>query len=144
MSLKMNSSPYQRSPRTTLQIMLELTAALLIVWLAAVIYYFTKDAKLGLKAILLMVVALVATAVIDAGVALMRHKKGGNLLKEILDGVIHNYSFVSAIIFTLCCPVYVTYYVIIIGCFAFAVGISVFLTPNHISPGGVSGISCLN
>ena len=83
MSLKMNSSPYQRSPRTTLQIMLELTAALLIVWLAAVIYYFTKDAKLGLKAILLMVVALVATAVIDAGVALMRHKKGGNLLKEI-------------------------------------------------------------
>ena len=118
MSLKMNSSPYQRSPRTTLQIMLELTAALLIVWLAAVIYYFTKDAKLGLKAILLMVVALVATAVIDAGVALMRHKKGGNLLKEILDGVIHNYSFVSAIIFTLCCPVYVTYYVIIIGCFA--------------------------
>ena len=118
MSLKMNSSPYQRSPRTTLQIMLELTAALVIVWLAAVIYYFTKDAKLGLKAILLMVVALVATAAIDAGVALMKHKKGGNLLREILDGVIYNYSFVSAIIFTLCCPVYVSYYVIIIGCFA--------------------------
>ena len=41
MSLKMNSSPYQRSPRTTLHIMLELSAALLLVWIAAVIYNFT-------------------------------------------------------------------------------------------------------
>ncbi len=116
MSLKMSESPYQRSPRTTLQIMLELTGALLIVWLAAVIYYFTLSTELGVKAILLVVVALVVTAAIDALVAIIRHKKGGNLLREILDSVIHNYSYVTAIIFTLCCPVYVSYYVIVIGC----------------------------
>ena len=122
MSLKMNSSPYQRSPRTTLHIMLELSAALLLVWIAAVIYNFTLSAELGLRAILLMVVALVTTAVIDAVVALIRHKKGNNVLNEVVDGVVHNYSYVTAIIFTLCCPVYVTYYVIIIGCL-FSTGI---------------------
>ena len=122
MSLKMNSAPYQRSRRTTLQIMVELTIALLLVWIAAVIFYFTKSTELGLRAILLMVVALFTTALIDAGVALIKHKKGQNLLNEVLDSVIHNYSFVTAIIFTLCCPVYVTYYVIIIGCL-FSTGI---------------------
>ena len=118
MSLKMNDAPYQRSPRTTFRIMMELTAALLIVWLAAVIYNFTLDAEFGVKAILLMVVSLVTTAIIDAGVALIKHKKGGNLKKEIIDSVVRNYSYVTAIIFTLCCPVYVSYYVIIIGCLA--------------------------
>ena len=122
MSLKMNSSPYQRSPRTTLHIMLELSAALLLVWIAAVIYNFTLSAELGLRAILLMVVALVTTAVIDAVVALVKHKKGNNILNEVIDSVVHNYSYVTAIIFTLCCPVYVTYYVIIIGCL-FSTGI---------------------
>ena len=59
MALKMNDAPYQRSPRTTFKIMMELSAALLIVWLAAVIYNFTLGATFGIRAILLMVVALV-------------------------------------------------------------------------------------
>ena len=88
MSLKMNDAPYQRSPRTTFRIMMELTAALLIFWLAAVIYNFTLDAEFGVKAILLMVVALVATAAFDAGVALIKHKKGGNLKNDIIDSVV--------------------------------------------------------
>ena len=70
MSLKMNDAPYQRSPRTTFKIMMELSIALLIVWLAAVIYNFTLGATFGVRAILLMVVALVTTAAIDAIVAL--------------------------------------------------------------------------
>ena len=122
MSLKMNESPYQRSPRTTFRIMLELTAALLVVWLAAVIFNFTRSPELGLRAILLMVVAVVFSAFIDAVVALIRHKKGQDIVKEVIDGVVHNYSYVTAIIFTLCCPVYVSYYVIIIGCL-FSTGI---------------------
>lgn len=122
MSLKMNESPYQRSPRTTFKIMLELSAALLIVWLAAVIYNFTLSSGLGLRAILLMVVAVGFTAFIDAVVALIRHKKGQDIVKEVVDSVVHNYSYVTAIIFTLCCPVYVSYYVIIIGCL-FSTGI---------------------
>ena len=122
MSLKMNEAPYQRSPRTTLHIMLELCAALLIVWLAAVIYNFTLDVEFGVRAILMMVVALVTTAAIDALVAVIKHKKGGNLLKEVINSVVKNYSYVTAIIFTLCLPVYVSYYVVIIGCL-FATGI---------------------
>lgn len=118
MSLKMNDAPYQRSPRTTFKIMMELSIALLIVWLAAVIYNFTLGATFGVRAILLMVVALVTTAAIDAIVALIKHKKGVNILKEVIDSVVKSYSYVTAIIFTLCCPVYVSYYVIIIGCLA--------------------------
>ena len=122
MSLKMNEAPYQRSPRTTLHIMLELCAALLLVWVAAIIYNFTLDVEFGVRAILMMVIALVTTAAIDALVAVIKHKKGGNLLKEVKDSVIKNYSYVTAIIFTLCLPVYVSYYVVIIGAI-FATGI---------------------
>ena len=118
MALKMNDAPYQRSPRTTFKIMMELTAALLIVWLAAVIYNFTLGATFGVRAILLMVVALVTTATIDAIVALIKHKKGAKILDEVVNSVVKSYSYVTAIIFTLCCPVYVSYYVIIIGCLA--------------------------
>ena len=118
MALKMNDAPYQRSPRTTFKIMMELTAALLIVWLAAVIYNFTLGATFGIRAILLMVVALVTTAAIDAIVALIKHKKGAKVLDEVVNSVVKSYSYVTAIIFTLCCPVYVSYYVIIIGCLA--------------------------
>ena len=118
MALKMNDAPYQRSPRTTFKIMMELSAALLIVWLAAVIYNFTLGATFGIRAILLMVVALVTTAAIDAIVALIKHKKGAKILDEVINSVVKSYSYVTAIIFTLCCPVYVSYYVIIIGCLA--------------------------
>ena len=118
MALKMNDAPYQRSPRTTFKIMMELSAALLIVWLAAVIYNFTLGATFGIRAILLMVVALVTTAAIDAIVALIKHKKGAKVLDEVVNSVVKSYSYVTAIIFTLCCPVYVSYYVIIIGCLA--------------------------
>lgn len=38
---------------------------------------------------------------------------------------------------------YIDYPIIIVGCFVFAMGISMFLTPNHISPGGVSGIAVI-
>ena len=124
MSLKMNESPYQRSPRTTFRIMMELSAALLVVWFAAVIFNFTRSTELGVRSILLMVVALVATAVIDAIVALIRHKKGQDIVKEVIDSVVRNYSYVTAIIFTLCCPVYVSYYVIIIGCLFSTVSLS--------------------
>ena len=105
MALKMNDAPYQRSPRTTFKIMMELSAALLIVWLAAVIYNFTLGATFGIRAILLMVVALVTTAAIDAIVALIKHKKGAKILDEVINSVVKSYSYVTAIIFTLCCPV---------------------------------------
>ena len=50
--------------------------------------------------------------------ALIKHKKGAKILDEVINSVVKSYSYVTAIIFTLCCPVYVSYYVIIIGCLA--------------------------
>ncbi len=36
---------------------------------------------------------------------------------------------------------YIDYPIIIIGCIVYALGFSIFLTPNQISPGGISGIA---
>jgi Na+-translocating ferredoxin:NAD+ oxidoreductase RnfD subunit len=81
MSLKMNDAPYQRSPRTTFKIMMELSIALLIVWLAAVVTSFIKlGSGYGLKSILLMVVALAVTAGCDAINTVLTNKKDKNLL----------------------------------------------------------------
>ena len=55
MVYKTNSAPYQRTKKSTLQIMIELGIALAIVWIAAVITTFMKlGNELGLKSILLI------------------------------------------------------------------------------------------
>ena len=38
---------------------------------------------------------------------------------------------------------YIDYPIIVIGCVIYALGFSIFLIPNHISPGGVSGIAVI-
>ena len=38
---------------------------------------------------------------------------------------------------------YIDYPIIVIGCIIYALGFSIFLIPNHISPGGVSGIAVI-
>lgn len=115
-TLKNASSPYQRGKRSTLQIMLELTAALLVVWLFGVIYSFVEGGSYyGVHAILNMVVALAVTVVCDVVTALCEHKKGGNYKDEILHKIVHNYSYVTAIIFVLTLPAWTPYYVTILG-----------------------------
>ena len=116
MAYKTNSAPYLRTKKSTLQIMIELGIALAIVWLAAVVTSFIKlGSGYGLKSILLMVVALAVTAGCDAINTVLTNKKDKTLLKKIGYDVIHNYSLITAIIFTLCCPVWTSYYVIVVG-----------------------------
>lgn len=116
MAYKTNSAPYLRTKKSTLQIMIELGIALAIVWLAAVVTSFIKlGSGYGLKSILLMVVALAVTAGCDAINTVLTNKKDKTLLKKIGYDVIHNYSWITAIIFTLCCPVWTSYYVIVVG-----------------------------
>ena len=71
----------------------------------------------GLKAILMVVVAVAVTAACDVLTTIIKHKKDSkeSLGKEIVHDLIHNYSWISAIIFALCLPVYTSYYVVIIG-----------------------------
>ena len=38
---------------------------------------------------------------------------------------------------------YIDYPIIVIGCVIYALGFSIFLIPNHISPGGVSGVAVI-
>ena len=117
MAFRTNAAPYQRAKRSTLQIMLELTIALAIVWLAAVVFTFISAPDYGVKAILMLVVALATTAACDVINTLLRHKKDAktSLGSEILHDLVHNYSYVTAIIFTLTLPVWASYYVVVIG-----------------------------
>lgn len=71
----------------------------------------------GLKSILMVVVAVAVTAACDVITTILRHKKDSkeSLGKEIVYDLVHNYSWISAVIFALCLPVYTPYYVIIIG-----------------------------
>ena len=116
MAYKTNSAPYLRTKKSTLQIMIELGIALAIVWLAAVVTTFIKlGSGYGLKSILLVVVALAVTAGCDAVNTLLTNKKDKTIFKKIGYDIIHNYSWITALIFTLCCPVWTDYYVIIVG-----------------------------
>ncbi len=109
--------PFQRQKRTTLQIMLELSAALILVWIAGIVYNFVVNgAAYGVKAIVMVLVSLVATLLADILVAAIRHKESdGPIFNHILKQVVHNYSYVTALIFVLTLPIGVPYYVIIIG-----------------------------
>ena len=118
MAFRTNAAPYQRAKRSTLQIMIELLIALVIVWVAAVVYTFKEaGSEYGIKSILMMVVAVAVTAVCDVLTTIIKHKKDSkeSLGKEIVHDLVHNYSWVTAVIFTLTLPVWASYYIVIIG-----------------------------
>lgn len=152
MAFRTNPAPYQRSNRSTLKIMLILTISLVVVWIAAIVYSFILNKNIvsfvgeynttyaeaiasgerealvntnyGLRAILIPIVAVLVTACCDVVNTLLRHKKGsGKLTSEILHDLVHNYSYVTALILSLTLPVYTPFYVVIIGSiFATVVG----------------------
>ena len=96
MAYKTNPAPYQRTKKSTLQIMIELGIALAIVWLAAVITTFIKlGSSFGIKSILLMVVSVAVTFACDAINTVVRNKKDKTLGKKIVYDLIHNYSTVA-------------------------------------------------
>ena len=116
MAYKTNSAPYVRAKKSTLQIMIELAIALGILWIAAITTTFIKlGTGYGLKSIFLMVVALVTTAACDVITTVLKNKKDKTLGPKILHDLIYNNSWITAMIFTLICPVWTSYYVIVIG-----------------------------
>ena len=114
--VKPAKAPYQRANKSTLQIMIELGIALAIVWIAAVITTFIKLGDVyGVQSILLMVVSLAVTALCDVITTVLKNKKDKTLGKKIVYDLVHNYSWITAMIFTLLCPVWTDYYVVIVG-----------------------------
>lgn len=135
MKFGMNPAPYLRSKRSTLQIMLELTLALVIVWGAAIWYNFTLGSNYGVKAILIVVASLVSTLLIDVLVALLRSKGKVELpkdadfatalsayLKYIGHYIVHTYSYVTALILALIFPIGTPIYVVVVAAI-FATGV---------------------
>ncbi len=113
MKFSLAKGPFLRSKRTTTGIMLELFAVLVVVWLTSVVAYSVRfNFLVGLRAILLVLVSLFTTIVIDVLMALVKGKRS---IKDISKFVLTSYSYVTSIIFTLCLPVGVSYYVVVIG-----------------------------
>ena len=111
-----SNAPYQRRKKSTLQIMIELGISLGIIWILAVVMSFVKlGIKYGLQSILLMLTSLGTTLVCDVITTVLKNKKDATLKQKIPYDLVHNYSWITAMIFTLCCPVWTSYYVIIIG-----------------------------
>lgn len=71
----------------------------------------------GLRTILVVLVSLVTTAICDILNTTLRYKKGGSttLFASIKHDLVYNYSYVTALIFALTLPAYISYYVVIIG-----------------------------
>ena len=111
-----SNAPYQRRKKSTLQIMIELGISLGIIWILAVVMSFVKlGIRYGLQSIFLMLTSLGTTLVCDVITTVLKNKKDATLKQKIPYDLVHNYSWITAMIFTLCCPVWTSYYVIIIG-----------------------------
>lgn len=111
-----SNAPYQRRKKSTLQIMIELGISLGIIWILAVVMSFIKlGPKYGVQSICLMLTSLATTAICDIITTVLKNKKDKELKKKIPYDLVHNYSWITAMIFTLCCPVWTSYYVIIVG-----------------------------
>ena len=111
-----SNAPYQRRKKSTLQIMIELGISLGFIWILAVVMSFVKlGIKYGLQSIFLMLTSLGTTLVCDVITTVLKNKKDATLKQKIPYDLVHNYSWITAMIFTLCCPVWTSYYVIIIG-----------------------------
>lgn len=117
MNIVAGTAPFNRSKRTTQQIMVELLIGLAVIFVAAVIFNFTISAKYGLKVILMMLVGLVTTLLSDVIAASLRYnkEKNGNFVDYLFSFIKNNFSIVTGVIFVLTLPVGTPYYVVIVG-----------------------------
>lgn len=128
MKFGMTPSPFQRSARSTHHIMWELTAALVVVWIAAIVKNFVLYSDLGigygLQAIFIPITAVLTAFVMEAIVSLYTVK---DLKKKpaVLDFKFYiqhawkffndSFGYVSALIFSLTLPVGTPLWIVVIG-----------------------------
>lgn len=129
MKFGMSPSPYQRSSRSTHHIMWELTAALVVVWIAAIVKnYVLYNTEFGigytLQAIFIPITAVLTAFVMEAIVSLYTvkdlKKKPAVLdlkfyLKHAWKFFNDSFGYVSALIFSLTLPVGTPLWIVVIG-----------------------------
>lgn len=109
-------NPFQRSKKSTLKIMLLLTAALGLIWAFAIAYNFTIAWQYGLKAILMVIVAVAVSFISDILVFSLKYKNDqGAFFPYLGKKLSGDFSWVTGIIFALTLPIGTPYYVIIMG-----------------------------
>ena len=101
MALAINPNPYVRNKRNTTQIMMELLIGLIVVWIASIVFYFTKGAGPdGLFAILNVLICVIACSGTELLFFIPKWKKEeGHNFKTLLLKVFHSFGFISGIIF---------------------------------------------
>lgn len=118
MKFALNPAPYMRSKRTTRNIMLELSIALVAVWIASIIYNFTVSSDNGLMAIVLGVVSVLVSVVCEAIwflPAVLKTNKGfKKVIVALYDKVLHSYGYVTGLILALLLPVGTPIYALIV------------------------------
>lgn len=126
MKFGMTPSPFQRSPRKTLHIMLELSLALVVLWIAAIVKNFVSyGTAYGINAIVMGIVALLSALVADILVATVQYKPvvGEKLspfkayVKYTTKFVVRSFSYVTALILFLSLPVATPIYAVVLGTF---------------------------
>lgn len=125
MKFGMTPSPYQRTARRTHHIMWELTAALVLVWIAAIVKHALYDVSgLALSAFFIPFSAIVTTFVLEALVSLTTIKdlkkkpevlSIGFLAKHALKYFNNSFGYVSALIFALTLPVGTPIWIVVVG-----------------------------
>jgi electron transport complex protein RnfD len=134
MKFAFHVSPNLQSPRSTQQIMRDLTLALGVVFAVSVIYYFVSyGANYGLHALLLLAASLVTALVCESIFAKVKKK-------DIKSFVTHNFSWVTCLILVMMVPISTPVYVIIVATvFAVAVARLMFggFGNNIFNPAGV-------
>lgn len=114
MKFNFHVSPSIKNNLSTQRIMAELTAGLMVVFIAACVYYYTAyNATYMFQCIKLLLCALVTTFVCEACFAKIMKKDIKSFLKN-------SFGWVTAIILVLMVPVTITPYAVIISC-AFAI-----------------------
>ena len=103
------TTPTYRNHLTTKQVMLYLTATLVVVSLFSVGYYFTLGADYGIKALLMIIASVVAAYLCEAGYFYLLKEK------DIKKAVNNSFPYVTAILFALILPIGTPYYVVIFG-----------------------------
>lgn len=127
MKFGMNPSPYFRSKRSTAQIMLELMIGLIVIWVCAVVFYFTTGTGNGLRAVFNPIVAMASAVVTEALFMLPKFVKEKGSFRALVDKLLHSYGYISGLILALILPVATSWYAIVVSTvLAIAVGKMLF------------------
>ena len=127
MKFGMNPSPYFRSKRSTTQIMLELLIGLSVIWICAIVYYFTLSSANGVRAIVNPLIAMLTAVVTESLFMLPKHIKEKGSFVGLLKKLLNSYGYITGMILALLLPVATSVYAIVISTiFSIAVGKMLF------------------